>query len=621
MDNLSWVYYLSTVRGDEMKRLLCFILFLGSLSLDNLYAQIPGNNNNSPDQQTEETKYERYYEIVLENALSEYYENGSFLVDVQASVERVLVASGYEVVEELPPLEIENLPGLPVIPPGLKATSTGRDSIKVTGFNSSYRLNQLVIRVLIDTAYTQEDSEFINEMAGMVANADRFRGDIVTVERKIFPKQQRGKSTENSLSKATRADTVFIEQPDNGPEIAENRFLGIDWNNPKHLMYVIFGLFVLVLALLIWALKRRNISAEQDYTSLNEELKNIQINPGADENPKDELREFKNDKQAKFEEEKMFIINRTVSQPETVAMLIEKLVNENEDEGLVKAVRAIFSTDPKIIDVLQPYLDDKVHDSILFGLTNIETIPVREKAEEVTDFKKKLLAQKISKNQGADDNHLFEFLNQLTNQQLLHLIRGESDEMIAILLAQLPGERSSFVLQKLDENKRIPIVLKMGKIANIPISIYKKVAAHFSHKALTVSDMKYVAADGVESILNTIDNLPIKEQQSFVNSIAEKDLNLAKKIRKYFVAFSDIPNVDDEVLQVALEESTTDEIIKALYRANESVKDKILSVRPDRESELILSELSNDQEFTSMEIEGARKNILLLIRKVIKSRG
>lgn len=604
-----------------MKRLLCFILFLGSLSLDNSYAQIPGNNNNSPDQQTEETKYERYYEIVLENALSEYYENGSFLVDVQASVERVLVASGYEVVEELPPLEIENLPGLPVIPPGLKATSTGRDSIKVTGFNSSFRLNQLVIRVLIDTAYTKEDSEFINEMAGMVANADRFRGDIVTVERKIFPKQQRGKSAENSLSKATRADTVFIEQPDTSSEIAENRFLGIDWNNPKHLMYVIFGLFVLVLALLIWSLKRRDTPVDQDYTSLNEELKNIQTSVSADENPKDELREFKNDKQAKFEEEKMFIINRTVSQPETVAMLIEKLVNENEDEGLVKAVRAIFSTDPKIIDVLQPYLDDKVHDSILFGLTNIETIPVREKAEEVTDFKKKLLAQKISKNQGADDNHLFEFLNQLTNQQLLHLIRGESDEMIAILLAQLPGERSSFVLQKLDENKRIPIVLKMGKIANIPISIYKKVAAHFSHKALTVSDMKYVAADGVESILNTIDNLPIKEQQSFVNSIAEKDLNLAKKIRKYFVAFSDIPNVDDEVLQVALEESTTDEIIKALYRANESVKDKILSVRPDRESELIISELSNDQEFTSMEIEGARKNILLLIRKVIKSRG
>jgi flagellar motor switch protein FliG len=133
--------------------------------------------------------------------------------------------------------------------------------------------------------------------------------------------------------------------------------------------------------------------------------------------------------------------------------------------------------------------------------------------------------------------------------------------------------------------------------------------------------MKYVAADGVESILDTIDNLPITEQQSFVNSIAEKDLNLAKKIRKYFVAFDDIPNVNDEILQTALEDSTTDELIKALYNSKEPVKAKILSVRPDREKELILSELKNNQEFTSIEIEGARKNILLLIRKVLKSRG
>ena len=193
--------------------------------------------------------------------------------------------------------------------------------------------------------------------------------------------------------------------------------------------------------------------------------------------------------------------------------------------------------------------------------------------------------------------------------------------MIAILLAQLPGERSSYVLQKIEEEKRIPIVLKMGKIANIPISIYKKVAAHFSSKALSVSDMKYVAADGIESILNTIDSLPIQDQQPFVNSIAEKDLKLAKKIRKYFVAFEDLPSIEDEILQSALEESTTDQIIRALYKAPEPIKQKVLSVRPKRERELIESELSNLQEVTSLEVEESRKKILFLIRNLIKSRG
>jgi flagellar motor switch protein FliG len=74
----------------------------------------------------------------------------------------------------------------------------------------------------------------------------------------------------------------------------------------------------------------------------------------------------------------------------------------------------------------------------------------------------------------------------------------------------------------------------MGKINNIPISVYKKVASHFSTKALAISDMKYVAADGVETILNTIETMPLSEQDAYVASIAEQDLELAKKNQKIF---------------------------------------------------------------------------------------
>ena len=83
----------------------------------------------------------------------------------------------------------------------------------------------------------------------------------------------------------------------------------------------------------------------------------------------------------------------------------------------------------------------------------------------------------------------------------------------------------------MDDDKRISVLLKMGKINNIPISVYKKVASHFSNKALEISDMKYVAADGVETILNTIETMPLSEQDAYVASIAEQDLELAKKLK------------------------------------------------------------------------------------------
>lgn len=598
-----------------LRRLLLLLIF----GLNNIFvaAQIPGRNSAVSDKESEAAKYERYYEIALENALAEYYPNGSFLVDVQAVVDQVLVASGYQIVDKMPPLEIENLPGLPVIPPGLKATNTSKDSIKVSGFNSRFQLSSLVIKVLVDKSYSNSDIEFIEELASMTTNADRFRGDNVSVERKTFPKSR------HLIEPSNSADTVYIEPNSKTVEQSKLKkmFLGIDWANPTHLLYVIIALAIILGITLLWILvaksrykKHSNIEnianevIKQEYTDIVEK-------------PKDELREFKQDKQTKFEEEKMFIINRCISRPKVVADLLESWIEKDEEEGLVKAVRTLFSTDPKLIDVLQPHLTELSHEKLLYGLTNIESIPVKEKADEVSSFKKRLLALKHTQVKAESETHLFEFLNQLTDRQLLHLLRGESEDMIAILIAQLSGERASFVLQKIEENKRISIVLKMGKIANIPISIYKKVASHFSSKALSVSDMKYVAADGVESILNTIDNLPISEQQSFVNSIAEKDLSLAKKIRKFFIAFENLTEIDDDILLEALEEIDTDELINALSNAPEPVRDKILSARPKREKERILSELNVKKDIRTADIEESRRKILQKIRKLIKKRG
>ena len=57
--------------------------------------------------QEEAAKYERYYEVVLDNALSEYYREGTFIVDVKATLERILVPKGYQVVQPQEDIKIE----------------------------------------------------------------------------------------------------------------------------------------------------------------------------------------------------------------------------------------------------------------------------------------------------------------------------------------------------------------------------------------------------------------------------------------------------------------------------------------------------------------------------------
>ena len=159
----------------------------------------------------------------------------------------------------------------------------------------------------------------------------------------------------------------------------------------------------------------------------------------------------------------------------------------------------------------------------------------------------------------------------------------------------------------------------MGKINSIPISVYKKVASHFSTKALAISDMKYVAADGVETILNTIETMPLSDQDAYVASIAEQDLELAKKIKKYFIGFDDLPKVKIELIKSALDEIPSETLILALRTAPAAVREKVLKSRTKRDQQLILSEIEMPSEATNSEVEDAQKTILYAVRRKMKT--
>ena len=588
------------------------MLFIASAVAQNPNTQAP-----SPDEQIEAAKYEQYYEILLDNTLNEYYKAGTFIVDVKADVDRVLVPKGYEVVEELPPLEIENLPGVPIIPPSLRSTRQGRDSLRISGFDARFRLNKIDVKVLVDTSYSSADVDFVREAVAMIANVDRFRGDVVTVETKVFPRSTR----DIPVSKPTDEGPILPLNEVEDQSSQPNEFLGVDWNDPKQLLYVIVGLIALLLFVVLFFAFRKpkpeptfdpGIPVQSQFAGHGEEVKPVY---------EDEVREIAADKQTKFEEDRTYITNTSISHPKMVADLVTQWVATEDEEGVVKAVRSLYSTDPKLLEVMQAYMDPDHYEKIEFGLSNVEHIPVKEKAEETEKFRKAIQQLKASKEKGDNGGNLFDFLNQLTDQQLLHLIKGESEEMTAILLAQVAGERAGYALQKMEEQKRVSVLLKMGKISNIPVSIYKRVASHFSTKALSVSDMKYVAADGLESILSTIDSLPISEQEAYVSSIAEKDINLAKRIRKLFVSFDDIPGMDEGILQAATESIGSEVLIVALRGAKDNVIAKLLVVRGKREQQLIKSELSNPEEVKASEVEKARKEILMAIRNYLKTIG
>ena len=322
---------------------------------------------------------------------------------------------------------------------------------------------------------------------------------------------------------------------------------------------------------------------------------------------------------AKFEGDKTFIANMCISKPKIVADIISEWIENDEEQGVSKAVKSLISVDDKLLTILKPHISSNTFEMINFGINNFDALTLEERISETENFRSSITTYKASTDAEGSQNSLFDFVDQLTDQQILHLMKDESEEMISILLAQVAGERAGVVLQKMDDDKRISVLLKMGKINNIPISVYKKVASHFSNKALEISDMKYVAADGVETILNTIETMPLSEQDAYVASIAEQDLELAKKIKKFFIGFDDLPKVKIELIKSALDEIPSETLILALRTAPAAVREKVLKSRTKRDQQLILSEIEMPSEATNSEVEDAQKTILYAVRRKMKT--
>ena len=615
---------------------------------------VPGQNS-SADLQEEAAKYERYYEVVLDNALSDYYREGTFIVDVKATLDRILVPKGYKVVQPQEDIKIENLPGLPFIPPNLQSNRpTGQDSIKASGFDARFQLTRLNIKVLVDTSYSDEDVDFVEEAASLIANADEFRGDIVSVSKKVFPRNSR--AFEQDIKKPTAPSPTILldstniinniqEQPNEDLEenivndispvlpdtvfqtLVEEReqklFLGIDWNNPEQLLYIILALAILFITALIFAVSRKpktknDEEVVQDIGKANTILNIPQSNTtevnGEYSHKGPTIKEL-----AKFEGDKTFIANMCISKPKIISSMFSEWIANDEEQGSSKVVKSLISVDEKLIKILKPHMSSNIYEIISYGIDNSGSLSLEERMNETENLRSSITTYKSPKESEDEETSMFDFVDQLTDQQILHLMKDESNEMVSILLAQVAGERAGIVLQKMDEDKRISVLLKMGKINSIPISVYKKVASHFSTKALAISDMKYVAADGVETILNTIETMPLSDQDAYVASIAEQDLELAKKIKKYFIGFDDLPKVKIELIKSALDEIPSETLILALRTAPAAVREKVLKSRTKRDQQLILSEIEMPSEATNSEVEDAQKTILYAVRRKMKT--
>jgi len=265
--------------------------------------------------------------------------------------------------------------------------------------------------------------------------------------------------------------------------------------------------------------------------------------------------------------------------------------------------------------MLKPHLTDDLYDDLKEELRKTRQYPIGEQIQILQTFRKAITNFRAD-NFTFSKKDIFQFVDQLNENQILQLIKDEGEDLIAILLAQLPPNKTLNILGNFEFSHQTQMLQKMSNISDIPVDIYKQVAHHFSQKALKLRDMKFVAVDGIKAIMRVLDSLPWSQQEKHIEEIANYDLELAKKIRERFVEmFNDIPKMAEELVARSVASIEPKVVAISLIGASDKVVDRLLRSKPDREQQLIRSEIVLNASADLEDIKAARMTIVNKIRE------
>ena len=562
------------------------------------------------------------FEIVIRQELTKFFSPSTFLVDINMLKGNVEVIK--PVAANRKKKTLQRLPGMPVLPKGYQDTETD------TSKNYTYSIEEvdyLYISIIVDTTYANTDIDFINSLVRSIIPIDETKGDVVKIKRSVFPKDK-----EDLFAGGAGANTRPVQQPNYLPEPRpqepvqrEEKQEPLKAETDNTLLYVFVILLILCLVIIVFVtylLYRKSKDPEKKNKEEDPKLLNGQNGNGQElsviypnGNGPDGASSYQTEDIINYEFNRQHVITSVISNPKEVAGMIEAWMLTNPEEGRARAANALSAVNPKLLNFLRPFMAENAYSELNQAVSNHQLKSHNDKYQEARDFSKELLSLNAEPDRNED---LFEFLNQITDSQIIHMLKEEDDNLSAILLAQLDSKRTKNVLGMIEINRRSSILMKMSKIDFISSSIYREVATYFSKKAIDVKGMKNVAFDGLQSILDILDQMQDEDQDQLISSIASQDLELANNIKQQFVGFKNVVYLTDLQLETALRDIDTNTLVQALTGLSTHVQNKVISQRAPREQSLIKSELESGNPVSPDERDHSRKIIIDSIRRTLK---
>lgn len=242
------------------------------------------------------------------------------------------------------------------------------------------------------------------------------------------------------------------------------------------------------------------------------------------------------------------------------------------------------------------------------SMRDLDNVSFSVKKRVMEEFYFSFVSEKFYDEETDEPKKPFSFLDDLTDEQLIALIKPESNSVAAIALAQITGERRNQVMSRLPAESKGSIIMEMGNLKDIPLEAMVNVANDLHKKSKFLPKTVAFSRGGGKDVAEILGGLSPEEETQFLDNIARENPDLAAEVKKYHITWEALFDIlSDSIIRDLMNSVELDSIALALKGMDEAIVSRVIENLPKKKQAMFEPV---EGAIAKREVDNARKEIV-----------
>lgn len=210
----------------------------------------------------------------------------------------------------------------------------------------------------------------------------------------------------------------------------------------------------------------------------------------------------------------------------------------------------------------------------------------------------------------------FDVLKKADSAQLINFLNKEHPQTIALILSHLNPEQTANALKELPEESRAEVAYRIATLGKISPQTLKQIERVVDEMAGLTMSQSISKIGGTKSLATILNRTSVSMGKEILDSIEQKDPNVAIEIKRLMFLFDDIIQIQDKDIQKILREVDRKDLALALKIADEKLKFKMFANMSERAADLLKEELQYMGPVKLKEVESAQAKIIDVVKSL-----